>query len=114
MTAATVNKHFDLNLHKLIIFGPCSYRKIYTFDDKLFFYHATILVFLPSNNTSGNYRFINDSNDEDIHRNVFNQHESDNLIPFILVVPSDCQHEIEPIEHGFKLLLVYHLVSNTK
>ncbi|CAF4165406.1 unnamed protein product, partial [Rotaria magnacalcarata] len=33
--------------------------------------------------------------------------------PSILVVPSDCQHEIEPIEKGFQLLLVYHLVSKT-
>ncbi|CAF3111461.1 unnamed protein product [Rotaria sp. Silwood2] len=109
-----LNTHFDLNLHKLVMFGPCQHTKIYNFDDKLFIYHATVLIFLPSHYTGGNYRFIDDNiDDDDMHRHIFNQHESDNSKPFILVVPSDCQHEIEPIEKGFKLLLVYHLVSKT-
>ncbi|CAF5056716.1 unnamed protein product, partial [Rotaria sp. Silwood1] len=30
------------------------------------------------------------------------------------VVPTDCEHEIEPIEKGFKVLLVYHLVAKSK
>jgi hypothetical protein len=97
------------------MFGPCAHTKIYNFDDKLFTYLATVLVFLPSHYTGGNYRFIDDNDDtDDIHRHVFDQHKSDNSKPFILVLPSDCQHEIEPIEKGFKLLLVYHLISNTK
>ena len=29
----------------------------------------------------------------------------------MLLLPSDCQHEIESIEKGFKLVLVYHLVT---
>ncbi|CAF3656100.1 unnamed protein product [Rotaria sp. Silwood1] len=112
LNTSDLHTHFDLNLHKLIIFGPCQHTKIYNFDDKLFIYHATVLVFLPSSCIGGNYRFIDDNIDEnDIHRYIFNQHESDNSKPFILVVPSDCQHEIEPIEKGFKLLLVYHLIS---
>ncbi len=105
----------DLNLHKLIIFGPCSQAKIYNFDDQLFVYLATVLVFLPSHYTGGNYRFIDDNaDDDDIHRHIFNQNDSDKSKPFILIVPSDCQHEIESIQKGFKLLLVYHLISKTK
>jgi len=99
------------------MFGPCSHTKKYNFDDKLFIYLATVLVFLPSNYTGGNYRFIDDNDDDDggdTHRYVFNQHKSDNSKPYMLVLPSDCEHEIEPIEKGFKLLLVYHLVSKTK
>ncbi len=112
LNSPNISTHFDLNLHKLVIFGPCSQSKIYNFDDQLFIYLATVLVFLPSNYTGGNYRFIDDNDDDDnIHRHIFKQHDSK---PFILVVPSDCQHEIEPIEKGFKLLLVYHLVSKTK
>ncbi|CAF1142206.1 unnamed protein product [Rotaria sordida] len=114
LNTSDLNAHFDLNLHKLIIFGSCPHTKIYNFDDKLFIYHATILVFLPSHYKGGNYRFIDDNIDEDdTHRHIFNQHESNNSKPFILVVPSDCQHEIESIEKGFKLLLVYHLISKT-
>ncbi|CAF3200686.1 unnamed protein product [Rotaria socialis] len=120
LNTSDIKTHFDLNLHKLIMFGPCSHTKIYHFDDKLFIYHATVLVFLPSNYTGGNYRFIDDNDDEEddndekrIYRHVFNQHESVNSKPSVLVVPSDCQHEIEPIEKGFQLLLVYHLVSKT-
>lgn len=80
----------------------------------MFVYLATVLVFLPSNYTGENYRFIDDNDDDDnIHRHIFNQNDSDKTKPFILVVPSDCQHEIQPIEKGFKLLLVYHLVSKT-
>ncbi|UJR08135.1 hypothetical protein I4U23_012411 [Adineta vaga] len=110
-----LSEHFDLNLHKLFMFGPCTETKIYNFDDKLFIYLATVLVFLPSHYTGGTYRFIDDNDDdEDLHRHLFNQHESDNNSkPFILILPPDCQHEIQSIEKGFKLLLVYHLVSNT-
>ncbi|CAF0989176.1 unnamed protein product [Adineta ricciae] len=110
-----LSEHFDLNLHKLFIFGPCTHSKIYNFDDKLFVYLATVLVFLPSHYTGGNYRFIDDNDDnEDLHRHFFNQQELDNKSkPYILIVPPDCQHEIQPLEKGFKLLLVYHLVSNT-
>jgi hypothetical protein len=97
------------------MFGPCSQTKIYNFDNQFFVYLATVLVFLPSHYTGGNYRFIDDNADDDnIHRHIFNQNDSDNSKPFILVVPSDCQHEIQPIEKGFKLLLVYHLVSKPK
>jgi len=97
------------------MFGPCSQTKIYNFDYKLFIYHATVLVFLPSHYIGGNYRFIDDNDDNNnIHRHIFNQHDSDNSKAFILIVPSDCQHEIESIQKGFKLLLVYHLISKTK
>jgi len=107
--------HFNLNLHKLIMFGPCSHTKTYNFDNKLVIYLATVLVFLPSIYTGGNYRFIDDNDDSDnIHRHGFNQYESDNTKPYILILPSDCEHEIQPIEKGFELLLVYHLVSKTK
>jgi hypothetical protein len=110
-----ISTHFDLNLHRLIIFGPCSQTKTYNFDNQLFVYLATVLVFLPSHYTGGNYRFLDDNDDDDNNRrHIFNQHESDNSKAFILVIPSDCQHEIAPIEKGFKLLLVYHLVSKTK
>jgi hypothetical protein len=115
ITSPTVSTHFNLNLHKLVIFGPCPQTKIYNFDDQLFIYLATVLVFLPSNYLGGNYRFIDDNDDDDnLHQHVFKQYDSDRSKPYILVVPSDCQHEIEPIENGFKLLLVYHLVSKTK
>ncbi|CAF1101276.1 unnamed protein product [Adineta steineri] len=114
LNTSDLNTEFYLNLDKLIMFGPCSQTKVYNFDEKLFIYLATVLVFLPSYYTGGNYRFIDDNDDsDDVHRHTFNQHESDNSKPFILIVPSDCQHEIEPIEKGFKLLLVYHLVSKT-
>jgi hypothetical protein len=97
------------------MFGPCPHTKVYNFDDKFLTYLATVLVFLPSHCTGGTYRFIDDNDDEnDTHRHIFNQQESDHSKSFILVLPSDCQHEIEPIEKGFKLLLVYHLVSKTK
>lgn len=101
------------------MFGSCPHTKHYSFEDILFLYHATVLVFLPSQCIGGNYRFIDDNIEDDddddrIHRYVFTQNESNNSKPFILVVPSDCEHEIEPIEKGFKLLLVYHLVSKTE
>jgi hypothetical protein len=97
------------------MFGPSPHPKIYTFVDQLLIYHATVLVFLPSHYTGGNYRFIyNTDDDDDTHRHIFNQHESDKSKPYILVLPPDCEHEIEPIEKGFKLLLVYYLTSKTK
>ncbi len=115
LTSSNISTHFDLNLHKLVIFGPCTQSKIYNFDDQLFVYHATVLVFLPSHYIGGNYRFIDDNDDDNnIHRHIFKQDDSNRSKAFLLVVPSDCQHEIEPIEKGFKLLLVYHLVSKTK
>ena len=42
-----------------MIFGPCPHTKIYNFDDTIFISYAIIIVFLPSNYTGGNYRFIN-------------------------------------------------------
>ncbi|CAF1399606.1 unnamed protein product [Rotaria sordida] len=108
-----LNSYFDLHLHKLMIFGPCSHTKMYNFDDTIFMSYATIIVFLPSNYTGGNYRFI-DQNLEATSTSVFNQHESNNSKAFIIVVPTGCDHEIEPIEKGFKILLVYHLVTKSK
>ena len=98
------------------MFGPSSHPKIYTFFDQLLSYHATVLVFLPSHYTGGNYRSIytTDDDDSDPHRHIFNQYESDKSKAYILVLPPDCEHEIESIEKGFKLLLVYYLTSKTK
>ncbi|CAF4014300.1 unnamed protein product [Rotaria sp. Silwood1] len=108
-----LNSYFDLHLHKLMIFGSCPHTKIYNFDDTIFISYATIIVFLPSNYIGGNYRFI-DQNLEPIYTSIFNQHELNNSKAFIIVVPTDCEHEIEPIEKGFKVLLVYHLVAKSK
>ncbi|CAF3808455.1 unnamed protein product, partial [Rotaria sp. Silwood1] len=108
-----LNSYFDLHLHKLMIFGPCPHTKIYIFDDTIFISYATIIVFLPSNYIDGNYRFI-DQNLESIYTSIFNQHELNNSKAFIIVVPTVCEYEIEPIEKGFKVLLVYHLVAKSK
>ncbi|CAF3854629.1 unnamed protein product [Rotaria sp. Silwood1] len=108
-----LNSYFDLHLHKLMIFGSCPHTNIYNFDDTIFISYAIIIVFLPSNYIGGNYRFI-DQNLEPIYTSIFNQHELNNLKTFIIVVPTDCEHEIEPIETGFKVLLIYHLVAKSK
>ena len=114
LTSPHISTHFDLNLHKLLIFGPCAQPKTYTFDDQLFVYLATVLVFLPSCHTGGRFRFIDDNDDEDnARRHIFQSNQLNNSKPFILVIPSDCQHEISGIEKGFQLLLVYHLASKT-
>lgn len=115
LTSPDITTHFDLQLHQLLMFGPCSQPKLYTFDDQLFVYHATVLVFLPSSHTGGHYRFIDDNDDENnARRHVFKSNQWNNSKPFILVIPSDCQHEISGIEKGFQLLLVYHLITKTK
>ena len=112
-----ISAHFDIYLNKLVIFGPCTHRKIYFFDDKLFFYLATILVFLPSTFQGGTYRYTDDDGDDDdeteVYRHRFNHNQTDPTQPFILVLPPDSRHEIEPIEKGYQLILVYHLVSKS-
>lgn len=117
LTSPMITAQFDLILSRLLIFGPTAHPKIYRFDEKFFTYQATIVVFLPSTCTGGIYRFINDNHDDDdddedffSSQHIFDHNESNWNHPFILILPPDCQHEIEPIQQGFRLVLVYHLM----
>jgi len=108
LNQSNLSSHFDLKFEKLILFDRCSQPKIYNFDRELIVYRATVIVFAPSTCIGGRYRFIDDN--ENTHRHVFQRNSNENH-SFAIVVPSDCEHEIGPIDKGFGVLLIFHLIS---
>ena len=94
-------------LHNLLIYGPGQFFKPHQDSEKLPNMVGTLVVVLPSPHIGGDLIVTHKNNQ---HRFATENIDSEQC--HCVAFYADCQHEITPVRHGYRVALTYHLVAN--
>jgi predicted 2-oxoglutarate/Fe(II)-dependent dioxygenase YbiX len=102
--------HIELepHLHNLLIYGPGQFFKPHQDSEKLPNMVGTLVVVLPSPHIGGDLIVTHKNNQYRLATENIDS-EQCHCVAFY----ADCQHEITPVRHGYRVALTYHLVANT-
>lgn len=97
------NSRLVPHLHNMLIYGPGQFFKMHRDSEKIKNMVATLVILLPSSHTGGDLIIRHKNN-----KHVFFGSQKRNVVKCIAFY-SDCQHEIEKVNVGYRVALTYNV-----
>lgn len=97
------NSHLVPHLHNMLIYGPGQFFKMHRDSEKIKNMVATLVILLPSLHKGGDL-IIRHKNS----KHIFFGSQKRNVVKCIAFY-SDCQHEIEKVNEGYRVALTYNV-----